>query len=236
MEIRCQLNEVYGRSWNYMELLYDGGISTRSCVLLSCQQEWTTWKRLLETPRSTTRRTVDPLCCSEISTLTDPWCAGDSSNQKSTGEKHVGRSLVQQLQTERVDWLVISVVFSLFLSIVSICFYRECAVRYLEDCAGATPWSLAWRKATSRAGKVKLGLASSRCKSLDLARFTARWFWVTSSRFLSLWFINNINVGVATDQAHANFEGRLSIERDGRAHHATLEDNHVTLVGSWCHP
>ena len=29
---------------------------------------------------------------------------------------------------------------------------------------------------------------------------------------------------MATDQAHANFEGRLSIERDGRAHHATLEE------------
>ena len=195
MEIRCELNEVYGRSWNLYGIIIRRRHFYKKLCLLSCQQEWTTWKRLLETPRSTTRRTVDPLCCCEMSTLTDPWCAGDSGNQKSTGEKHVGRSLVQQLQTERVDLLVSF--FSLFFSIVSICFYRECAVRWLEDCAGATPWSLAWRKATSRAGKVKLGLVlrvDARAWIWHDLQLAARWFWVTSSRFLSLWFINNINL------------------------------------------
>ena len=126
--------ELHGNTmwtkWSIWKILELYGITIwrrhfyKKLCLLSCQQEWTTWKRLLETPRSTTRRTVDPLCCCEMSTLTDPWCAGDSGNQKSTGEKHVGRSLVQQLQTERVDLLVSF--FSLFLSIVSICFYRMC--------------------------------------------------------------------------------------------------------------
>ena len=91
---------------------------------------------------------VDPIC--RVSTSTDPWCAGDSGNQKSTGEKDVGTSLVKQLQTEWVE----------FLMFLCMGFYGWFAVRWLEDCAGATPWSLAWRKTTSRAGKVKLGLVS----------------------------------------------------------------------------